>query len=207
MIKKFFLFLIFLSFVCITAAGFGAYALYYLIVLHPGPEIEARNIQAILGQESPVFYNDNTTKLGVFFDEAHRQYVKFADIPHDFVNALVAAEDNQFFTHFGFDILGIGRAMLKNIEAGRIVQGGSTLTQQTAKNLFKRSERSFKAKLKELLFALRLEYHYSKEEIFEFYANQFYVSGNGHALGTSYCAPSRDTSGRRERRVSPAPTP
>jgi len=185
MIKKFFFFLIFLSFASITAAGFGAYALYYLIVLHPGPEIEAHNIQAILGQESPVFYNDNTTKLGVFFDEAHRQYVKYADIPVDFVNALVAAEDNQFFSHFGFDILGIGRAMVKNIEAGRIVQGGSTLTQQTAKNLFKRSERSFKAKLKELLFALRLEYHYSKEEIFEFYANQFYVSGNGHGLGVA----------------------
>ncbi|SHO48917.1 transglycosylase domain-containing protein [Desulfopila aestuarii] len=185
MIKKFLFFLIFLCFAAVTAAGFGAYALYYLIVLHPGPEIEAHNIQAILGQESPVFYNDNTTKLGVFFDEAHRQYVKYADIPVEFVNALVAAEDNQFFSHFGFDILGIGRAMVKNIEAGRIVQGGSTLTQQTAKNLFKRSERSFKEKLKELLFALRLEYHYSKEEIFEFYANQFYVSGNGHGLGVA----------------------
>jgi len=185
MMKKFFFFLTFLFFTFVTAAGFGVYALYYLIVLHPGPEIEAHSIQAILGQESPVFYNDNSTKLGVFFDEAHRQYVKYAEIPHDFVNALVAAEDNQFFSHFGFDIVGIGRAMMKNIEAGRIVQGGSTLTQQTAKNLFKRSERSFKAKLKELLYAFRLEYHYSKEEIFEFYANQFYVSGNGHGLGVA----------------------
>jgi len=185
MLRKFVFFLVFLVFCSMAAAGIGAYVLYDLIVVHPGPEIEADNIQAILGQESPVFYNDSTTKLGVFFDEAHRQYVKFDEIPGDFVNALVAAEDNQFFSHFGFDVMGIGRAMVKNIEAGRIVQGGSTLTQQTAKNLFKRSERSYKAKLKELLFALKLEYHYSKEQIFEFYANQFYVSGNGHGLGVA----------------------
>ncbi|WP_162096642.1 transglycosylase domain-containing protein [Desulfotalea psychrophila] len=93
------------------------------------------------------------------------------------------AEDNRFFDHFGFDVMGISRAMITNVRAGRIVQGGSTLTQQTAKNLFKRADRSIKEKLKELLFALRLEYHYSKEQIFEFYANQFYVSGNGHGLG------------------------
>lgn len=179
MLKKLLFFLVFLAF---CSASLGAYALYVLVVLDPGPEIEIGNIQAILGQESPVFYNDGVTKLGVFFDDAHRQYVKYEAIPEDFVNALVAAEDNLFFSHFGFDPMGIARATMKNIEAGRVVQGGSTLTQQTAKNLFKREDRSFAAKLKELLYALRLEYHYSKEQIFEFYANQFYVSGNGHGL-------------------------
>jgi membrane peptidoglycan carboxypeptidase len=182
MIKKLFYFFLFLSFsIILTAAG----GLYYLIVVNPGSEIEASNIEAILGKESPVFYSDNTTKLGVFFDEAHRQYVRYDEIPRDFVNALVAAEDNSFFDHFGFDPLGIARAAIRNIEAGRVVQGGSTLTQQTAKNLFKRSERSFKAKFKELLFALRLEHRYPKEKIFEFYSNQFYVSGNGHGLGVA----------------------
>lgn len=182
MMMKFFSFLLFLCFSAITAS---AGLLYWFIVLHPGTEIEASNIEAILGQESPVFYSDNVTKLGVFFDEAHRQYVRYDEIPGDFVDALVAAEDNRFFSHFGFDVMGIARAVIKNIQAGRVVQGGSTLTQQTAKNLFKRTERSFKAKLKELLFALRLEYHYPKEKIFEFYANQFYVSGNGHGLGVA----------------------
>ncbi len=180
MIKKILYFFLFL---CFAASLAGAGWLYWLIVVEPGPEIEASNIENILGQESPVFYNDNVTKLGVFFDQSHRQYVNYAEIPSDFVNALVAAEDNRFFDHIGFDVLGITRAAIKNIQARRVVQGGSTLTQQTAKNLFKRSERSFKAKLKELLFALRLEYHYPKEKIFEFYANQFYVSGNGHGLG------------------------
>lgn len=158
---------------------------YWFVVVDYGEEIGIENIHKILGKESHVFYNDGETKLGVFFDNAHRQYVKFDDIPNYFVNALVASEDDRFFDHFGFDVFGIGRAMIKNIQAGRVVQGGSTLTQQTAKNLFKRSGRSYREKLKELLFALRLEYHYSKNRIFEFYSNQFYVSGNGHGLGVA----------------------
>jgi membrane peptidoglycan carboxypeptidase len=121
----------------------------------------------------------------VFFDDAHRQYISYEQIPKSFVNALVASEDNRFFQHHGFDPISISRAAVRNYKAGRVVEGGSTLTQQTAKNLFKRSGRSYEAKLKELLFALRLEHHYSKEKIFEFYSNQFYVRGNGHGLGVA----------------------
>lgn len=182
MIKKLFITLFILFFLCVLG---GAGALYWFVVAEPGDEISEENIRSILGRESPVFYSDGITPLGVFFDQAHRQYVEYEEIPDSFVNALVAAEDNRFFSHFGFDINGIARAMIKNIEAGRIVQGGSTLTQQTAKNLFKREDRSYKAKFKELIFALRLEYRYTKEEILEFYSNQFYVSGNGHGLGVA----------------------
>jgi len=177
-----FLFFIILG-VCLAGAGAGF--LYWAVVAEPGEEIQPENIQRILGKESHVFYSDGKTKLGVFFDTAHRQYVSYPEIPSDFVNALVASEDDRFFQHIGFDIIGITRAMIRNIQAGRVVQGGSTLTQQTAKNLYKRTERSFEAKLKELIYSLRLEYHYPKEKIFEFYANQFYVSGNGHGLGVA----------------------
>ena len=180
--KKLFLLVIALCLI-LTAVSVGT--IYRLVVLEPGDEIQIENIHRILGKESHVFYSDGKTKLGVFFDTAHRQYVSYSDIPKNFINAMVASEDNRFFTHFGFDVVGIGRAMIKNIQAGRVVQGGSTLTQQTAKNLFKRTDRSIEAKLKELLFALRLEYYYPKEKIFEFYANQFYVSGNGHGLGVA----------------------
>lgn len=182
MLKKLFFSLIGLGFLSV-ASVIGV--IYYLVVVNPGPEIKIDNIRSILGKESHVLYNDGRTRLGAFFDQNHRQYVKYEKIPVDFVNALVAAEDNQFFSHFGFDPAGITRAAIKNIQAGRVVQGGSTLTQQTAKNLFKRTDRSLQAKLKELLFALRLEYWYSKEQIFEFYSNQFYVSGNGHGLGVA----------------------
>ncbi len=182
MIKKLFLIVFVLSLLaCIGAGG----ALYWAVVLEPGEEISQANIRRILGKESPVFYNDGISPLGVFFADAHRQYIEYTDIPKSFIDALVAAEDNRFFSHFGFDVVGITRAAIKNIQARRIVQGGSTLTQQTAKNLFKRENRSFQAKMKELIYALRLEYHYSKEQILEFYVNQFYVSGNGLGLGVA----------------------
>lgn len=182
MLKKLFYLLLALFLSC---GGILAAALYYLVVLHPGEEIQIENIKKILSKESFVYYSDGVTKLGVFFDSAHRQYVDYDQIPQAFVYALVAAEDNRFFSHIGFDAVGIVRAAVKNVQAGKVVQGGSSLTQQTAKNLFKRTDRSLEEKLKELLFALRLEYHYPKEKIFEFYANQFFVSGNGHGLGVA----------------------
>ena len=183
MIKTIIRFSLFFLLLMVLVATVGGFWLHHLIVQDPDGEIHPEHIQSLLGRESPVFYSDGTTPLGVFFDTDHRQYVKFEDIPKNFVNALVASEDNRFFEHRGFDPESILRAMVKNIQAGRVVQGGSTLTQQTAKNLFKRSERSYKAKLQELIRALRLEHFYTKEQIFEFYANQFYVSGNGLGLG------------------------
>jgi membrane peptidoglycan carboxypeptidase len=157
----------------------------WLVVYAPGEALRQENIEKSLAMESPVFCSDGVTKIGVFFQDAHRQYVSYEQLPQAFVNGLIAAEDHQFFKHHGIDLPGFARAMFANIRAGRVVQGGSTITQQTAKNLFERKGRSVKAKLTELLFALRLEYHYPKEKILEFYANQFYVSGNGRGLGVA----------------------
>ncbi|MHB8790879.1 MAG: transglycosylase domain-containing protein [Desulfobulbaceae bacterium] len=180
--KKLVVFLIILAFL---VAGATVGLLYWLVAVEPGEEIAQENIEKILGRESPVFYRDGREKIGVLFQEAHRQYLTYDQLPKPFINALVAAEDDQYFSHYGIDVLGIARAMVVNFRAGRVVQGGSTITQQTAKNLFKRQSRTYQAKLKEMLFALRLEYHYSKEKILEFYANQFFVSGNGHGLGVA----------------------
>ena len=144
--KYCFVFFFFCSLLMVAA---GTAGLYYLVVMVPTPEIEEAHINEILGRESPVFYRDGQTKLGVLFEGIHRQYLPYKDIPQDFVNALIAAEDNQYFHHFGIDPPGIIRAMIANLQAGRIVQGGSTITQQTAKNLFKRESRSMEAKIKE----------------------------------------------------------
>jgi membrane peptidoglycan carboxypeptidase len=169
----------------VLASLVGGGLLYWLVAVQPGELIEPKNLQKVLAVESPVFYHDGQHKVGVFFQNDHRQYLTYNHIPANFVKAIVAAEDHNFFSHHGVDFLGIGRAMIVNIMAGRVVQGGSTLTQQAAKNLFKRHGRSIASKLKELLYAWRLEYHYSKEKILEFYANQFYVSGNGRGLGVA----------------------
>ncbi len=184
--KNIFSFLFKAALVCLAlgvVVGVGGY--YWYVVREPGDAISQGSIENILTMESPVYYSDGTAKIGVFFEESHRQYLSYQQIPKDFANAIVSSEDHNFYSHYGVDFRGLGRAMLANLKAGRVVQGGSTITQQTAKNLFKRQSRSVEAKLKELLFALRLEYHYPKEKILEFYANQFYVSGNGRGLGVA----------------------
>src|SRR5665648_1232528 len=121
MFRKIFYLTIFFIVLGVLAVG-GLF--YWFVVLHPGEEIEPANIQRILGKETPVIFSDGTTRLGVFFDQAHRQYVTYGQIPKDFVNALVASEDDAFFTHYGFDPLGIMRAVVKNYQMGRVVQGG-----------------------------------------------------------------------------------
>jgi membrane peptidoglycan carboxypeptidase len=96
--------------------------MYWLVVVSPGEEISQGNIERLLAMESPVFYRDGQTPLGVFFEDAHRQYISYAQIPKDFVNALIAAEDNTYFEHHGVDFMGLIRAMSANIRAGRVVQ-------------------------------------------------------------------------------------
>ena len=159
--------------------------LVYKDVIHdePGEHVSAEHIRSVIAQESPVMFRDGKTRIGVFFAREHREYVPFEEIPKAWVTAIVAAEDKRFWDHGGVDFGGILRAMVRNVRAGRMVAGGSTLTQQTAKNLYYRPDRSLKSKWTELLNALRLEARYSKEEILEFYANQFHVSSNGRGLG------------------------
>lgn len=165
---------------------FGAWGTWVYkvdVVDDPGPGFTRAEVMAIIARESPVYYRDGVTPLGVFFDQEHRRYVPYAELPQDWIHAIVAAEDGNFFRHPGVDPKHILRAMIQNFQAGGVVAGGSTLTQQTAKNLYYRPDRSLRSKLGELKNALRLEAHFSKEDILEFYANQFHVSANGRGFG------------------------
>lgn len=164
-----------------TAGGFAF--LYVQLSGETKERIQRGAIESVIFSESPVFYDDQETVMGVFFEKLHRRYIPYSRIPPQFVKAIVAAEDKNFFTHPGFDIRAIARALVANLRHGKISQGGSTITQQTAKNVFKREKRSYRAKVKELIQALLLEREYSKEEILELYANQFFVTGIGRGLG------------------------
>ena len=104
--------------------------------------------------------------------------VSLADLPPALPQAVMATEDRRFYSHFGLDIIGLARATVANIAAGRIVQGGSTITQQVAKNLFLTPRRSIKRKAQELLLALWLEHKFSKDQILTVYLNRVYL-GNG----------------------------
>ena len=165
----------------LAVAGIGL-AYWRLILLYDGEDVSRDHFRRLLSTESPVYYGDGESLVGVFFQKEHRRYVPFDEIPPTFIEALIAAEDRRFYEHPGFDWRALVRATIRNIRAGRIVQGGSTLSQQTAENLFPRRRRSFRAQFLELIDALRLEARYTKNEILELYANQFFVCGNGHGI-------------------------
>ncbi|SFT53826.1 penicillin-binding protein 1A [Selenomonas sp. GACV-9] len=110
-------------------------------------------------------------------------YVKLRDIPVSLQHAVVAVEDNRFYSHHGFDPQGIMRATLVNLQYGQIEEGASTITQQLVKNLFLSHEQSFGRKAEELLLALDIEASYSKDEILELYLNTIYYGSNFYGIG------------------------
>ena len=109
-----------------------------------------------------------------------RALVELDDLPPQFAKTLVAVEDQQFYSHFGVNPFGIARAMLANIRAGSIVQGGSTLTQQLVKNYYLTRAQTYSRKLTEMIMAVLLEMHYSKDEILQTYINEVYLSQAGN---------------------------
>ncbi len=110
------------------------------------------------------------------------EQVELAALPPDLPRAVMAIEDRRFYQHFGVDLRGLARAMWRNLVSGRIVQGGSTITQQLAKNLFLSSERSFKRKVQEALLAFKLERRFSKDEILTVYLNRVYLGGGAYGV-------------------------
>ena len=112
-------------------------------------------------------------------ERERRSYMPLSAIPRHVALAAVASEDRRFFRHMGLDLLGIGRATARNVVAGSVVEGGSTISQQLAKNVFLSRKRTFTRKLHEALLALMIELRYSKEQILEFYLNQIYLGQRG----------------------------
>ena len=111
--------------------------------------------------------------------------VRFDELPGYFVEAVSSIEDRRFFDHPGIDVWGILRAAVANIRAGKIRQGGSTLTQQLAKNLFLTPERTVRRKIQEAIVALWLEARFSKRQIFEIYVNRVYFGSGAYGVAAA----------------------
>nr|HNI57533.1 transglycosylase domain-containing protein [Elusimicrobiota bacterium] len=111
-----------------------------------------------------------------------RSVLPLPQIPVDFQHAVLAIEDNNFYTHWGVDAKGVIRAFLANLRSGRLVQGASTVTQQLAKNIFLTRERTMTRKIKELLLTLQMEASLSKDEILQLYINQIYFGNGAYGL-------------------------
>jgi penicillin-binding protein 1A len=128
------------------------------------------------GEYSVKFLDRNGAEIGqrgILHDDA----VPLEEIPDHLIKATLATEDRRFYEHFGLDVIGTARALGENVRANGVVQGGSTLTQQLAKNLFLSSERSIRRKIKEAFLALLLEARFTKREILKLYLDRSYLGG------------------------------
>ncbi len=110
-------------------------------------------------------------------------YVKIDEIPKDYLNAVVSIEDKRFYGHFGVDIYSIGRALLSNLENKKIIGGGSTITQQLAKNLYFEQKKVLSRKVAEVFVSMDLEEEYTKDDILELYINIIYYGDGYYGIG------------------------
>jgi len=176
--SRIFRWLLMASILILITGSLGAAGIYFYL---------SRNLPKIASLKDyrpPVIttvYSDDNRKIGEFFKE-RRIVIPLSQMPDILKKAFVAAEDSRFYTHQGIDILSIFRAFYKNIEAGTIVQGGSTITQQVTKSFFLTPERSYVRKIKEAILAYRIDKKFSKDEILFLYLNQIYLGHGAYGV-------------------------
>ncbi|HZD54808.1 MAG TPA: biosynthetic peptidoglycan transglycosylase, partial [Candidatus Aquicultoraceae bacterium] len=139
------------------------------------------SVQEYRPSVSSRIYDRYNQAIGEIYLEK-RTLVPYRQIPPHVVNAFVAAEDANFFRHRGVDLAAIARAAVKDLLGGSFAQGGSTITQQTVKNLFLTHEKSISRKLKEMILAYRMERKMTKEEILYLYLNQIYLGEGAYGI-------------------------
>lgn len=132
-------------------------------------------------QPSTTIIAENGNEIQTF-GQVYSEVIRSEELPQYVVDAIISTEDRRFYSHFGFDIVSFTRAMLTNVFAGRYAQGGSTITQQVAKNLFLTPNKNIKRKIQELLLAFWLENKFSKEQILTLYLNRVYLGAGTYGI-------------------------
>ncbi|HDO51156.1 MAG TPA: penicillin-binding protein, partial [Rhizobiales bacterium] len=163
------------------SATMGTGALIVMLAFAIPAFEETRTAWQTAGKFSVTFldrYGNEIGKRGILHSDA----VPLDEIPDIMIKATLATEDRRFFTHFGIDFLGTFRALVENVRANDVVQGGSSITQQLAKNLFLSPERSLKRKINEAFLALWLEARLSKREILKLYLDRAYMGGGAFGV-------------------------
>lgn len=172
-LKKFLLMIVTLCVVLILGVGCG------LLAVGIDADKDISNIQPpassqILDANGNLITNVHATE--------NRTIVSLDKIPKNLRDAFIAVEDNRFYDHHGIDPIGIGRAIYSNIVSGGVAQGGSTITQQLAKNAFLTQDQTITRKVQEAFIAIRLEQKYTKDEILEMYLNQIYFGQGAYGV-------------------------
>jgi penicillin-binding protein 1A len=166
----------------VLAAGVSA---FWVLTILPRSLPSVTQLESFEPSVGSKIYDENDEQITEFHVE-RRIFVSLSQMPPTLKEAVLATEDARFYSHFGVDPIGIARAIYQNFRRGRIVEGGSTITQQLAKVLFLTPDRSLDRKLKEAVLAVELERRYSKDRILEMYLNQIYF-GHG-AFGVEAAA-------------------
>lgn len=151
-------------------------------LLYLGPKLPPVEQILEIQLQTPLRIYSSEGKLIAEFGEKKRSPIQYSEIPQDFINAVLAAEDARFFSHHGVDIKGLTRASLELVSTGSIQTGGSTITMQVAKNYFLTRERTFLRKFNEILLALDIERKLTKEQILELYINKIYLGHRAYGI-------------------------
>jgi penicillin-binding protein 1A len=159
--------------------GLGGLFLCYALALPALLEFDEEKF--LTGQYSVKILDINGNEIGKR-GILHNDAVPLEEIPDHLIKATMATEDRRFFEHFGIDVFGTLRALIENLRASQVVQGGSSLTQQLAKNIFLSPERSLRRKIKELFLAFLLESRFTKEEILKMYLDRAYMGGGAFGV-------------------------
>ena len=149
---------------------FVVFSIYSFAYFLPAPAIGLNHSLEMYDKEGNLFYASANDHYGT--------YVKLDEVSPNFLNAVISIEDYKFYNHAGFDFFGIIRAFLTNLTYGNLSQGASTISQQYVKNLFLSNEKTWERKIKEAWLTIRIETHYTKDEILEGYVNCLYF-GDG----------------------------
>jgi len=180
MVKKIIFTLLLLIFIIPIIAAIGLFAYLY--------NSTKFDVDKLLYYNPPLttqFYDRNNKLVANIFDKENRLYVKFDDIPGRVIEALIATEDTSFFEHRGFNPEAIIRALIKDIIAGKKVEGASTITQQLVKMVYLSREKKIERKIKELFISMKLEQILTKKQILERYLNQVYLGHGYYGIKTA----------------------
>jgi penicillin-binding protein 1B len=143
---------------------------------------EVAYLQSRVGGDAPSLVRLEPVEIAQINPETgeDRLPVSLGEVPPDLVDAIIAVEDQRFYSHYGIDPLGIARALWSNLRAGEVVQGGSTLTQQLIKNLYLNRERTLRRKIEEAVMAVALDARFSKDQILTAYLNEVFLGQQGN---------------------------
>ncbi len=166
-----------LAALCVAVFVFAGGFYYYLSRGLP----EISSLKAYRPPVVTTIYADDNQKIAEFYNQ-RRIVLPLSDMPEILIQAFVSAEDARFFQHTGIDLIGIFRAFIKNLKAGEIVQGGSTITQQVAKSFFLSPQRTYLRKIREAILSYRIEKRFTKEEILFLYLNQIYLGHGAYGV-------------------------